>query len=115
MCNSSNGVIELRRLFTGGVAREDGKLASRESICESIRDIVEAEDNNYPLSDTQLTNKLTHSGVKIARRTVTQYRERAGISQAKLSNATAPEGARGKRSLVHLLYDFFSFMISSRR
>ncbi|MBT6451391.1 MAG: hypothetical protein HOK60_00140, partial [Planctomycetes bacterium] len=26
----------------------------------------------------------THSGVKIARRTVTKYRERAGIPQAKL-------------------------------
>ena len=81
---TSNGVIELRRLFTGGVAREDGKLESRESICESIRDIVKAEDNNYPLSDTQLANKLIHSGVKIARRTVTKYRERAGIPQAKL-------------------------------
>ncbi|MBT6453290.1 MAG: RNA polymerase factor sigma-54 [Planctomycetes bacterium] len=81
---TSNGVIELRRLFTGGVAREDGKVESRESICEAIRDIVGAEDNNYPLSDTQLANKLTHSGVKIARRTVTKYRERAGIPQAKL-------------------------------
>jgi RNA polymerase sigma-54 factor len=81
---TSNGVIELRRLFTGGVVREDGKVASRDSICESIRDIVGAEDTNYPLSDTQLTNKLTHSGVKIARRTVTKYRERAGIPQAKL-------------------------------
>ena len=81
---TSNGVVELRRLFTGGVAREDGKVESRESICEAIRDIVGAEDNNYPLSDTQLANKLTHSGVKIARRTVTKYRERAGIPQAKL-------------------------------
>jgi len=88
--DSSNGVIEFRRLFTGGVAREDGKLESRESICEAIRNIVGAEDTNYPLSDTQLANKLIHSGVKIARRTVTKYRERTGIPQEKLSSVTAP-------------------------
>jgi len=81
---TANGVIELRRLFTGGVSREDGKLESRESICEAIRDIVDAEDNNYPLSDAQLAKSLGTMGVKIARRTVTKYRERAGIPQAKL-------------------------------
>ena len=79
-----NGVIELRRLFTGGVAREDGGLASRESICEAIRVIVDAEDNNYPLSDTQVAKRLASKGIKIARRTVTKYRERTGIPQAKL-------------------------------
>jgi len=81
---TSNGVVELRRLFTGGVSRDDGKMESRESICEEIRDIVEAEDTNYPLSDTQLAKRLTQKGVKIARRTVSKYRERAGIPQAKL-------------------------------
>ena len=79
-----NGVIELRRLFTGGVTREDGSLESRESICEAIRDIVESEDNNYPLSDSQLAKRLGTMGIKIARRTVTKYRERAGVPQAKL-------------------------------
>lgn len=81
---TSNGVIELRRLFTGGVSREDGSLKSRESICEAIRDIVEEEDNKYPFSDAQLAKRLVTMGVKIARRTVTKYRERAGIPQAKL-------------------------------
>ena len=81
---TSNGVIELRRLFTGGIAREDGGLESRESICETIRGIIDAEDNNYPLSDTQLAKRLTSKGIKIARRTVTKYRERTGIPQAKL-------------------------------
>ena len=79
-----HGVIELRRLFTGGVEREDGGVESRESICEAIRDIIDAEDPAYPLSDTQLAKKLANLGVKIARRTVSKYRERAGIPQAKL-------------------------------
>ncbi|MFL2856875.1 MAG: RNA polymerase factor sigma-54 [Planctomycetota bacterium] len=79
-----HGVIELRRLFTGGVEREDGGVESRESICEAIRDIIDAEDPAYPLSDTQLAKKLAAQSVKIARRTVSKYRERAGIPQAKL-------------------------------
>ncbi|MDG2085662.1 MAG: RNA polymerase factor sigma-54 [Planctomycetota bacterium] len=79
-----HGVIELRRLFTGGVAREDGGVESRESICEAIRSIIEDEDTAYPLSDTQLAKKLATQGIQIARRTVSKYRERAGIPQAKL-------------------------------
>ena len=37
--------------------------------------IVDEEDKKKPLSDDEIMNKLAEQGVKIARRTVTKYRE----------------------------------------
>ena len=81
---SPYGVIELRRFFTGGVERADGGIESRENVCSMIREIVEEEDPRRPLSDSQLTKKLQERGLGIARRTVSKYRERAGVPPARL-------------------------------
>lgn len=78
------GVFELRRFFTGGVERADGGVESRDNVCGVIREIVEKEDPRRPLSDSQLTRRLQERGIDIARRTVSKYRERAGIPQARL-------------------------------
>lgn len=78
------GVIELRRFFTGGVERADGKIESRDNVCRVIRELIENEDTRRPLSDALLTKKLQERGLDIARRTVTKYRERAGIAPSRL-------------------------------
>lgn len=78
------GVHELRRFFTGGVERADGGIESRDNVCQVIAELVAAEDEQRPLSDSQLTKKLQERGLDIARRTVSKYRERAGIAPARL-------------------------------
>jgi len=78
------GSMELRRFFTGGVERADGGIESRDNVCGVIRELVEAENPRRPLSDSQLTRKLQERGIDIARRTVSKYRERAGVPQARL-------------------------------
>ncbi|MEM7168366.1 MAG: RNA polymerase factor sigma-54, partial [Planctomycetota bacterium] len=78
------GVMELRRFFTGGVEREDGSIESRDNVCQMIQEIVATEDNHKPLSDSQLAKQLQERGLEIARRTVTKYRERAGVPPARL-------------------------------
>lgn len=78
------GSLELRKFFTGGVERADGGIESRENVCTAIREIVAKEDSKFPLSDSQLARKLKSLGIEIARRTVSKYRERAGIPQARL-------------------------------
>ena len=78
------GSMELRRFFTGGVERADGGIESRDNVCGVIREIVSDEDARRPLSDSQLTRRLQERGIDIARRTVSKYRERAGIPQARL-------------------------------
>lgn len=78
------GVMELRRFFTGGVERTDGGIESRDNVCGVIRELVAKEDPRRPLSDSQLTRRLQEQGIDIARRTVSKYRERAGVPQARL-------------------------------
>ena len=78
------GSMELRRFFTGGVERADGGIESRDNVCGVIRELVAAEDPRRPLSDSQLTRRLQERGIDIARRTVSKYRERAGVPQARL-------------------------------
>ncbi len=79
-----HGIIELRRFFTGGVERADGGIESRDNVCAMIREIVANENPRRPLSDSLLTRKLQERGLDIARRTVTKYRERAGVAPARL-------------------------------
>ena len=67
-----------------GVEREDGGIESRDNVCRVIAQIIEGEDTSRPLSDSLLTRKLQEGGLDIARRTVTKYRERAGIAPSRL-------------------------------
>ncbi len=78
------GVMELRRFFSGGVERAGGGIECRDNVCALIREIVAEEDRAKPLSDSQLAEKLRERGIEIARRTVSKYRERAGVANAKL-------------------------------
>ena len=54
-------------------------------FARTIKKIIGDEDKSSPLSDQAIVDLLeqTH-GIKIARRTVTKYRERAGIAAARL-------------------------------
>ena len=78
------GVMELRRFFTGGVERAEGGIESRDNIFKIISEIIASEDTRRPYSDSQLTKKLKEKGIEIARRTVTKYRERAGLAAARI-------------------------------
>ena len=49
-----------------------------------MKEIISEEDKNKPLSDIELSNKLSDKGYKVARRTVSKYREQLDISVARL-------------------------------
>jgi RNA polymerase sigma-54 factor len=75
-----HGILALRFFFTGGTAKAEGGMASQISIKQRIKEIVEAEDGQNPLSDDQLAHALAErDGIKIARRTVTKYRKALDI------------------------------------
>ena len=56
----------------------DRSLAHRTIIKEMI------EKEEYPLTDTEIKDKLEEDGIKIARRTVAKYRSLEGILPAQL-------------------------------
>ena len=49
-----------------------------------IKDIIYNENKSTPLSDNDIKDILVKNGYKIARRTVTKYRESQNISVARL-------------------------------
>ena len=70
------GIFPLKYFFTSGTASDTGEVTSQTSIKERVRQLIEAEDRQKPLSDDQLAAKLAEQdGIKIARRTVTKYRK----------------------------------------
>ncbi len=71
------GTYELRYFFTNAIASTDGGGAghSSEAVRHRIRDLIENEDPESPLSDDRLVALLKADGIDIARRTVAKYRE----------------------------------------
>ena len=79
----SRGVFLLSSFFSKGVAAVEGEV-SADSIRNRLKEIIDAEDKRKPLSDRELTEKLTAEGIHISRRTVAKYREGMGISGASV-------------------------------
>ncbi|MEL6978077.1 MAG: RNA polymerase factor sigma-54 [Pseudomonadota bacterium] len=74
------GVFELKYFFTPAIASTDGGEAySAEAIRYKIKGLIDAEQADSVLSDDRIVALLRQSGVDIARRTVTKYREAMGI------------------------------------
>jgi RNA polymerase sigma-54 factor len=73
------GLFELKFFFHSGIASKDGPMVSSVSVKKTIRDMVEAEDAETPLSDQEIAQALHAQGLTIARRTVAKYREELGV------------------------------------
>jgi RNA polymerase sigma-54 factor len=77
------GVYEIKYFFNTGISRSDGEDMSKRSVKQRIGEIIEKEDPAKPLSDQEIYRLLNNEGIKLARRTVTKYREELGIKAAR--------------------------------
>ena len=73
------GIFELKYFFSNGMSSGGGEEVAVEYIKEKVRKIIEAEDPKHPLSDAQIAEKLKETGIVVARRTATKYREAMGF------------------------------------
>jgi RNA polymerase sigma-54 factor len=81
--HTPQGVMELRKFFTIGVEREDGKEVSIVQVKHRIKEMIDSEDSSKPYSDDQLSQMLTRQGIHITRRTVAKYREQMHIAGSR--------------------------------
>ena len=81
------GIYELRYFFSAQLENSDGDDQSIVAIKALIAEIVGGESPDKPLSDQKITDILNERGHKIARRTVTKYRE----SQKHPGGVPAPQ------------------------
>lgn len=78
------GMVHLRDLFSSGYETEDGTSVSKNVVIEKIRQLISGEDEQKPLSDSEIVDLLKKAGYTIARRTIVKYREIAGIPPSNL-------------------------------
>ena len=77
------GVFEMKYFFSSELKTDFGKMISSTTIKSMLKKIISNEDAKDPLSDSQIANNLSKNGIKVARRTVTKYRETLSIPSSK--------------------------------
>ncbi|HLR32594.1 MAG TPA: RNA polymerase factor sigma-54, partial [Fodinibius sp.] len=78
------GVFELKYFFSEGLETADGEEVSSREVKNVVQQIVDNENKQKPLSDQAIANLLKEEGYKVARRTVSKYREKLNIPVARL-------------------------------
>ncbi len=63
--------------------RETAGGVSQEQLMRRIREIISGEDRRRPLSDDEIAGILRSEGYRVARRTVSKYRELLGIPSSR--------------------------------
>lgn len=78
------GVFELKYFFSEGLETESGEDVSSREVKNYLQDLIDNEDKSKPYSDQALTDMLKGKGYKVARRTVSKYREQLQLPVARL-------------------------------
>ena len=77
------GIYPMKFFFTGGATKSSGDVEARGSVIQRIKDFIEEEDKESPLSDVAIVEKLKEVEINISRRTVTKYREAEAIPSSR--------------------------------
>jgi RNA polymerase sigma-54 factor len=83
------GVFELKYFFSRGLSTAGGGECSPTAIRGLIREMIAAEPPGEPLSDVEIARQLGVQGLRVARRTVTKYRQLLHIEPADRRRASA--------------------------
>lgn len=78
------GIYPLKYFFSEGIATDSGEDASSREVKNILKEFIDNEPKNAPLSDDKLEKMLNKRGYNIARRTVAKYREQLNIPVARL-------------------------------
>lgn len=82
------GVFEFKYFFSRRLATASGGECSPTAIRTLIRELIAAEGARAPLTDVALAQMLAGQGLRVARRTVTKYRQQLKIAPAQRRHPT---------------------------
>ena len=77
------GIFELRSFLSSRVKQENGDFLSSKAIKSRIKDLLENENKEKPLTDEEIVNLFKKDEISIARRTVAKYRGQLKILSSK--------------------------------
>jgi RNA polymerase sigma-54 factor len=78
------GLYPLKYFFSEGIVTDSGDEASSREVKNILKEMIDNEDKNNPLSDDRLEKILNEKGYNIARRTVAKYRDQLNLPVARL-------------------------------
>lgn len=78
------GIFPLKFFFSDGYTTESGEELSVREIKRILKELVDNESKEKPLTDDELADALKEKGYPIARRTVAKYRTQLNIPVARL-------------------------------
>ena len=73
------GIISLKSFFSSKIVKDSGEVIGTRELKDTIKDLIQSEDNSHPFSDLEISNLLKKKDISIARRTVAKYRESMNI------------------------------------
>jgi RNA polymerase sigma-54 factor len=77
--HTPQGLLDMKYFFNSGLNLALGDQIASESVKEKIRQLVQSENPENPLSDQEIADLLRRDNVIIARRTVAKYRGMLGV------------------------------------
>ncbi len=79
------GIICLKDFFTSKAGKDDNyNSVSRHNVEQKITKMIETENEENPLSDQEIAEKLKENGINVSRRVVAKYRKAKGILNSHL-------------------------------
>lgn len=81
---TSRGTVKIKDLFCNGIISSgiNGEGVSTNNIKNKIKQLIQLENKNKPLSDQAICDLLNKEHIDISRRTVAKYREELGIKSS---------------------------------
>jgi RNA polymerase sigma-54 factor len=77
------GIFSLKRFFGGGTITADGDEVAWDTIKQKLLEVISKEDKQNPMSDEEIVDAMALQGLKVARRTVTKYRQNLLIPSSR--------------------------------
>ena len=81
--STPNGVFSFRHFFSRDLSMSFGGSCSTRMVKAKIKQYIEQESADAPLSDVQIHQRLTREEINIAKRTVTKYRQQLAIPSSR--------------------------------
>ncbi|MFI5453900.1 MAG: RNA polymerase factor sigma-54 [Isosphaerales bacterium] len=69
------GIFPLKRFFGGGTTTTGGDEIAWDTIKQKLLEIIAKENKLSPMADEEIVKEMGRQGLKVARRTVTKYRQ----------------------------------------
>lgn len=73
------GILALKDFINSGVEQENGQILSSKAIKARIKNLIENENKENPLSDRKIASRLIQEGMSVSRRTIAKYRHHLKI------------------------------------